>query len=186
MFKRFAKSTGGFSLMELIVAVGIMSVLLAMLSPALLNYIEDSRLQRDESAMAEVVNVVKQSLDSDTDVYDEIYRIAMYTNEEAVYIAMKEANPGEGLSPFILNQPLEDVAPRMERKIHGVMVKPYKTTSAACFDMQYQIAIHIDEDGELRTVKGIWTETATVNTVSGAIVNPQDDEVNINHPGKPD
>lgn len=71
MFKDLRKNKKkGFSLVELIVVIAIMAVMTAVLAPALLQYVEKSRAQKDDSAMGEVVQVVKLAL-ADQDVYDE-------------------------------------------------------------------------------------------------------------------
>ena len=49
----------GFSLVELIVVVAIMAVLVGVLAPAYLKYVENSRIQKDISAVGEVVNAIK-------------------------------------------------------------------------------------------------------------------------------
>ena len=49
----------GFSLVELIVVVAIMAVLVGVLAPAYLRYVEKSRAQKDASAVAEVVEAIK-------------------------------------------------------------------------------------------------------------------------------
>lgn len=47
----------GFSFVELVVVIAILAVLLAVLSPMLISSVEHSRMQRDDSAMDEVVNL---------------------------------------------------------------------------------------------------------------------------------
>lgn len=49
----------GFSLVELIVVVAIMAVLIGVLAPQYLRYVEKSRLQKDNSAIAEIANAMK-------------------------------------------------------------------------------------------------------------------------------
>lgn len=44
----------GFSLVELIVVVAIMAVMVGIITPAYLSYIEKTRIQRDESAAGEI------------------------------------------------------------------------------------------------------------------------------------
>lgn len=48
------KNNHGFSLVELVVVVAIMAVLVGVLAPAYLAYIEKSRVQKDESAAGEI------------------------------------------------------------------------------------------------------------------------------------
>ena len=49
----------GFSLVELIIVIAIMAVLMVVLAPQLLRYVESSRLQRDNSAIAEIANAIE-------------------------------------------------------------------------------------------------------------------------------
>ena len=49
----------GFSLVELIIVIAIMAVLMGVLAPQFLKYVENSRKQKDESAIAEVENAIK-------------------------------------------------------------------------------------------------------------------------------
>lgn len=48
------KNQHGFSLVELIVVIAIMAVLVGVLAPAYLSYIEKSRRQKDETAASEI------------------------------------------------------------------------------------------------------------------------------------
>ena len=61
----------GFSLVELIVVIAIMAVLVGVLAPSLLRYVEKSRAQKDESAMSEVTNAIQLAI-ADEEVYDEV------------------------------------------------------------------------------------------------------------------
>lgn len=52
----------GFSLVELIVVIAIMAILIGVLAPQYLRYVEKTRLQKDNSALAEIANAVKIAL----------------------------------------------------------------------------------------------------------------------------
>ena len=69
----------GFSLVELIVVIAIMAVLTAVLAPSLLQYVERSRAQKDDSAMGEVCNAIQLAL-SDQNIYDEVIYYTCYNN----------------------------------------------------------------------------------------------------------
>ena len=69
----------GFSLVELIVVIAILVVFAAVLIPSLLQYTENSRAQKDESAMDEVVNAVQLAL-ADQDCFDEMLQYSCTNN----------------------------------------------------------------------------------------------------------
>lgn len=56
----------GFSLVELIVVVAIMAVLMVVLAPQYLRYVEKTRLQKDNSAIAEIANAMKIAMADET------------------------------------------------------------------------------------------------------------------------
>lgn len=57
--KKVKKNNKGFSLVELIVVIAIMAVLMGVLAPQFLRYVEKSRIQRDNSAIGELANATK-------------------------------------------------------------------------------------------------------------------------------
>ena len=61
----------GFSLVELIVVIAIMGVLMVVLAPQYLRYVEKSRLQKDNSAIAEVAENIKIAL-AEQNVYEKV------------------------------------------------------------------------------------------------------------------
>lgn len=61
----------GFSLVELIIVIAIMAVLIAVLAPQFLRYVERSRLQSDNTAIGELANACKVAA-TDEDVTAEI------------------------------------------------------------------------------------------------------------------
>lgn len=70
MFLAVRKDNRGFSLVELIIVVTIMAVLMVVLAPAALRYVEKTRVTKDESAIAEVLKVTELAL-SDDKLYTE-------------------------------------------------------------------------------------------------------------------
>ena len=87
-FKAFMTGKSGFSLVELIVVIAIMAVMAAVLAPALLGYVEKSRMQKDDSAMDEVVNAIQLSL-ADQEIYDEVLEHSVWDNVSC-YIDKKD------------------------------------------------------------------------------------------------
>jgi len=56
----------GFSLVELIIVIAIMAILIAVLAPQFLRYVERSRLQKDNTAISEIANAAKVAMANDT------------------------------------------------------------------------------------------------------------------------
>jgi type IV pilus assembly protein PilA len=56
----------GFSLVELIIVIAIMAILIAVLAPQYLRYVEKSRLQADNSTLGEVANAIKVAAANDS------------------------------------------------------------------------------------------------------------------------
>ena len=79
MRKKLFSRNKGFSLIEIVVVIAILVVLLAVLAPALLRYTENSRVQKDESAMDEVCNAVHLAM-ADSTTFDEVFSYAMPNN----------------------------------------------------------------------------------------------------------
>lgn len=72
------KENKGFSLVELIVVVAIMAVLVGILAPAYLSYVEKTRIGADEDAAEEIRRAVETAA-AEVDVYDTINSGASYT-----------------------------------------------------------------------------------------------------------
>lgn len=61
----------GFSLVELIVVIAIMAVLIGVLAPQFLRYVEKSRLQKDNQAISEIAQATKTAMGNEK-VYDSV------------------------------------------------------------------------------------------------------------------
>lgn len=68
----------GFSLVELIIVIAIMAVLIGVLAPQFIRYVERSRVQKDRSAIAEVENAIEVALASEN-IYQEVSAITTAT-----------------------------------------------------------------------------------------------------------
>lgn len=78
----------GFTLVELIVVIAIMIVLLGVMSPALVQYIEESRADKDTSQMGEVTSALELTM-ANQNVYEDIVMYALESN----YSCYADGNP---------------------------------------------------------------------------------------------
>lgn len=64
--KQKSLTNKGFSLVELIIVIAIMAVLIGVLAPQYLKYVESSRLQKDNQAISEIANAIKIAMADET------------------------------------------------------------------------------------------------------------------------
>ena len=76
--KEMKTNNKGFSLVELIVVVAIMAVLMVVLAPAMLRYVEKTRIQKDDSAASEVRSALENAL-ADNTIYEKVNGSATIT-----------------------------------------------------------------------------------------------------------
>jgi len=77
------RNNKGFSLVELIVVIAVMAVLVVVLAPAYLRYVDKAKVQKDVSAVSEVIQSIKIAA-SELDVADEI-------TEAGIDVVVKDA-----------------------------------------------------------------------------------------------
>ena len=84
------KNNKGFSLVELIVVVAIMAVLVGILAPAYLKYVENSRISKDETNAEEFCHAVEVAITDET-----IYQGISFTNTtDPIVITITDAADG--------------------------------------------------------------------------------------------
>lgn len=116
--QKLKKTKLGFTLVEISVIIAVIAVIIAVLAPALINYTESSRMQRDESAMEEVVRAFDRAL-IESAVLDESLRYEIvnnfitYSDSSGVYAAQNIeseywAPDGSGRATTITFNPTED------------------------------------------------------------------------------
>ena len=176
----------GFTLIELVVVIGIMSVLSAVLIPAVIHYAEESRTQRDDSAMAEICNTTKNIMDSNIEAYDELYAIGQVIGEgdTGVHIVWKNMGENEGFVPYVLGEELEEMAPTFYRELFQTLEGPVIMQSGSYRSQYYVMTLTKDDDDELTWVTGGWSETEVRNNADEAYV-PISPEV-PNNPNPPE
>ena len=91
------KNNKGFSLVELIVVIAIMAVLMVVLAPAMLRYVEKTRVQKDESAVSEAANAAELAL-ADEAIYTKAasskYVVVTVTDKTDITASMGSAITG--------------------------------------------------------------------------------------------
>jgi len=65
------KNNKGFSLVELIVVIAIMAIMVGVLAPTLMRYVEKARVSKDISALGEVKNAITLAAAEET-IFNEI------------------------------------------------------------------------------------------------------------------
>lgn len=140
----------GFSLIELIVVIAILVVFAAVLIPSIIQYTENSRAQKDASAMDEVVNAFQLAL-ADEQCFDEMLKYSC-TNNYLTYSDSsgnygQQINDGEFWAP--------DGSGRATTITFNPEIGPdgktvYKMESAIVNDMSYGNG----SDGQNRIMEG--------------------------------
>ena len=98
----------GFSLVELIIVIAIMAVLMTVLAPQFLRYVEKTRFQKDASAVGELMNATKIAL-ADEDIAQEVTTAAA----AAAPVKITVDSNGKFSTP--------DTAPKLQAELVEVM-----------------------------------------------------------------
>ena len=150
------KNKKGFSLVELIVVIAIMAVLVGVLAPQLMKYVEKSRKQKDESAAAEYVSAVEKAL-SDEAAYDEIMT-AIGTGDTLTITYSPTNNEIKPDSPTF--NPTASDSDAFTNEVKSI-VSAFKESSKTYKGKALVITIKVPTDGSSIVVTGGLSTTTT-------------------------
>ena len=144
--KKLQKNNKGFSLVELIIVIAIMAVLMTVLAPQFLRYVERSRLQSDNTSIGEIANACKVALtDEDVAASASTANVVVtipVTNPAALTVAGGDGGTGTGnadllaeLTATIGNVALTSntytatgaTAPTVELRLNGTVIEVWAT-----------------------------------------------------------
>ena len=122
------KNNKGFSLVELIVVVAIMAVLVGVLAPAYLRYVEKTRMQTCYWNMDNVVGEVQLRAFSDPDFMEALTKAANESlsgdGEVLEFIRSTDINvptcPSRGKYKLIFNQSEGTITMTCDMEVHGL------------------------------------------------------------------
>lgn len=145
----------GFSLVELIIVIAIMAVLVGVLAPQFLKYVESSRVQKDESAAGEVENAVKIAC-SVEDVYKSLpatgsATVSVKTGTATTSLSAKGITPAGFSTVTGATTTMED---ELDAVISDAIDFSSKAHTATTAD-EYLITITVGSNGTV-TVSGQW------------------------------
>ncbi len=125
----------GFSLVELIVVVAIMAVLMVVLAPQYLRYVERTRLQKDNSAIAEIANATKIAMANE----------AINTKvTDGTMITIKNVDATDNATIKFKT----DVTPaELADELHAVIGETFTTTSNTYAESDKDIVLTIHKSG---------------------------------------
>ena len=117
----------GFSLVELIVVVAIMAVLMVVIAPQMLKYVERTRIQRDNSAIAEIANAAKIAMADET-INGSVTATVEIRTDAAGKITFKTTVPLEKELADIIGDTVQLQATAYKSAGHGIDVAKDTTT----------------------------------------------------------
>lgn len=150
----------GFSLVELIIVIAIMAVLMVVLAPQLLKYVEKTRLQKDNSAISEIANAIKVAC-ADEKIINNIPSTGVKF----------ETNDGEGtVKEFTFSATAATGTTLLENELASVIGTSVKTSSTSYRDSDVKISIQVTSDGKVSVVGFIEEVGGTATTETNARV----------------
>ncbi|MBR7019938.1 MAG: prepilin-type N-terminal cleavage/methylation domain-containing protein [Lachnospiraceae bacterium] len=138
---RGEKKDGGFSLVEIIVVIAIMAILVGVLAPMYLRYVEKARMRKDEAAAEEILHA------AEIVVFSGEYAITTGT----VVVTFDKAN---GIA--VTNDPLGTQLTDNLSELFGTLSK-VKPESNAYADKVYKVSIVASPTADgIPSMAGAW------------------------------
>lgn len=137
----------GFSLVELIIVIAIMAVLIGVLAPQYLRYVEKSRYQTDVTTIDNVKNAVQIAISTNEKVYTEVTAAAATADVTISWTSTGASIPGTELKNEVEQT---------------IKLEDTKLTSKTLTTSGNEPSISIDKNGDV-TVK-----IAEINSTPGA------------------
>jgi len=146
----------GFSLVELIIVIAIMAILIAVLAPQYLRYVEKSRLQADNSTLGEVANAIKVAAANDS-INSEIQGAGASGVEVTIGTTAGAATLNGGTTTLLKAELDKVVGTELQLKSNSYKTTQPKITAVINSD---QVCVVVSDANYLPEVGG----TATVTT----------------------
>ena len=108
----------GFSLVELIIVIAIMAILIAVLAPQYLKYVEKSRVSSDQTTIVEYIDAM-QVIAADPDITltsGADYTLKSGTNSDVIQV-------GADLKTLLVNEGMLDAAAATQGKVQSTAYK---------------------------------------------------------------
>ncbi len=126
--KKESMNNKGFSLVELIIVIAIMAILIVVLAPQYLKYVEKSRVSSDQTTIVEYINAM-QVIAADPDITltnGTEYSLKSNANSDAIAVS-------SALSALIVQEGMLDATEAAGGKVQSTAYK----TAAMDIELQY-------------------------------------------------
>lgn len=161
MIQKLKKDNKGFTLVELIVVIAILGVLMAVLVPQYIQYVEKSRIAVDESYIGEVAHSMEIAAAGNPIIYGQTVTVTLKAAQGTFSSAATSASPTTAES---------DAAAKMGTEL--ISVFPTQTglttqTTVVYKSKEYTTGAHAAAVSLALNANGKVTVTGTLNTIGG-------------------
>lgn len=144
----------GFSLIELIVVVAIMAVLVGVLAPAYLNYVDKTRLQKDVSAVGEVLNAIEVAATDEINIKDLVQEQIQNNgtvNSGAWTYLMFDGGNDSGISNIVVNKVSGNAATNLQAALYEIVGRDIEFARPEVQSVDLRVLVSYDKDYKIIT-----------------------------------